>query len=197
MAASAALFPSEIIGDSSPFRFYSGPIKRLPPQDRHFVRSLEERFPEPPADEAARVFGQQVVKLRSLHSVGPSRPVSSDAKHATERRVEKITKPSGLPELLSAALKRRMTPTSGLTDIMLAHALGVSRQTVWTWLNGINQPKGHHLVALINFFDASFANEILGPTAGCTVAKLCDARASALLKVAEGLAELKAMEAGR
>lgn len=90
-----------------------------------------------------------------------------------------------------------MTAVSGLTDIILAHAIGVSRQTVWTWLNGINQPKGHHLVALIGFFDSSFANELLGPTAGCTVAKLSDVRADALRKVAEGMAELKAMEGGR
>jgi DNA-binding XRE family transcriptional regulator len=113
-----------------------------------------------------------------------------DRNNASEGRVEKFTKASGLPELLSAALKRRMTPTSGLTDIVLAHALGVSRQTVWTWLNGVNQPKGHHLMALLTFFDASFANEILEPT-GCTVAKLCNRRAEALRKISEGMAALR------
>lgn len=105
--------------------------------------------------------------------------------------MEKFTKASSLPELLSAALRRRMTAATGLTDIILAHALGVSRQTVWTWLNGVNQPKGHHLVAMIRFFDSSFANEILGPTANCTVVKLGDARATALRKVADGLEELR------
>lgn len=143
-----------------------------------------------------RLRGQCSRKLNNVvgQSSSPAHtPLRNRPNHAMERRVEKTTKASSLPELLSAALRRRMTPTSGLTDIVLAHALGVSRQTVWTWLNGVNQPKGHHLVAMIRFFDGSFANEILGPTANCTVVKLGDARESALRKVAEGLEALRRM----
>jgi hypothetical protein len=148
---------------------------------RHVVPLLQKPLHDPICDPA-----------QPLHAVAPRVTEKRD----TEARVETLTNSSSLPELLKRALERRLNGT-GLTDAILARELKVSRQTVWTWLNGINQPKGHHLVALINFFDSAFANEILGPTAGLTVAKLCDRRAAALLKVAEGLAELKAIGGDR
>lgn len=79
-----------------------------------------------------------------------------------------------------------------MTVKQLAHALRIDQQTVWKLLNGHNSPSGPVLMALFTFFDAAFANEILEST-GCTVAKLSDRRAAALRKVAEGMAELKAM----
>lgn len=51
------------------------------------------------------------------------------------------------------------------------------RGSVWAWLNGINEPKGHHLVELFGLMDASFACEVLAGS-GCTVVKLADKRAA-------------------
>jgi len=104
---------------------------------------------------------------------------------------------SGLfAQRLAQALRRRLE--SGLTLEQLANALGVSKPTAWSWLNGVNEPKGRHVVSMIAFFDASFANEILDGT-GATVVKLADTRkayekaaqeyASALLTAAGGGAD--------
>lgn len=79
-------------------------------------------------------------------------------------------------ERLAQAIRRRLA--SGLTLEQLGDALNVSKPTVWSWLNGVNEPKGRHVVALMALFDASFANEILDGT-GCTVLKLEDARRKA------------------
>lgn len=76
---------------------------------------------------------------------------------------------------LAAALKRRLHP--GFTAKHVARARHVSEPTVWAWMNGINGPKGHHLVELLGLMDASFGNEILAPT-GATLVKLADKRAA-------------------
>jgi transcriptional regulator with XRE-family HTH domain len=97
-----------------------------------------------------------------------------------------------LGENVSEALWRRMS-TGAVSRKHLQKALGVSAGTIDNLLNGNSDPSGRVLMGLLSFFDASFANEILAPT-GCTVAKLCDARAAALKKVAEGMAELHRSE---
>jgi transcriptional regulator with XRE-family HTH domain len=90
---------------------------------------------------------------------------------------------SGLfAQRLAQALRRRMA--SGLTLEQLSQALSVSKPTAWSWLNGVNEPKGRHVVSMIAFFDASFANEILDGT-GATVVKLADTR-KAYEKAAQG-----------
>jgi hypothetical protein len=101
-----------------------------------------------------------------------------------------------IPELIAVALTKRVGPGKAMTVKQLAYALRVDQQTVWKLLNGYNSPSGPVLMALLSFFGADFANEILGST-GCVVAKLSDARADALRKVAEGMAELKAIEGGQ
>jgi transcriptional regulator with XRE-family HTH domain len=108
-------------------------------------------------------------------------------------------RPLYLPELpktlgtyVSEALWRRIN-TGAITRKHLQYALGVSAGTIDNLLSGNGDPSGRVLMALLSFFDSAFANEILAPT-GCTVAKLSDARAAALRKVAEGMAELQQME---
>jgi transcriptional regulator with XRE-family HTH domain len=95
-----------------------------------------------------------------------------------------------IQQSISVALKKRVGTGTGLTVKQLAYSLRVDQQTVWKLLNGYNAPSGPVLMALIAFFDCSFANEILEP-AGCQVAKIGDARSHALRKVAEGMAELR------
>lgn len=94
---------------------------------------------------------------------------------------------SGFAENVKRALERRLQPNTNLSQADLANCLKVSNQTVWTWVNGINGPSGRHLVALIGFFDAGFAAEVLAE-AGVTVAKVGDKRE-------EALDELKRVEA--
>jgi transcriptional regulator with XRE-family HTH domain len=88
------------------------------------------------------------------------------------------------------ALKRRVGAGRAVTIKQLAYAIRISEQTVWNLLSGNSDPSGRVLMGLLTFFDSAFANEILAPT-GCTVAKLGDARAEALAKVAEGMEALR------
>ena len=100
--------------------------------------------------------------------------------------------PERLGDRVSAALWRRIN-AGAINRKHLQHALGVSSGTIDNLLSGNSDPSGRVLMGLLTFFDSAFANEILAPT-GCTVAKLSDARAAALRKVAEGMAELQRME---
>lgn len=56
----------------------------------------------------------------------------------------------------------------------LARMVNVDVQTVWSWQKG-GGIRGWHLVKLLAFMPATFANMLLAGT-GCTVAKLADAR---------------------
>lgn len=103
--------------------------------------------------------------------------------------------PRTLGRLVADALWRRIN-AGAITRKQLQHAIGVSEGTIDNLMSGNGDPSGRVLMALLSFFDSSFANEILAPT-GCTVAKLSDARAAALRKVAEGMAELQRMEVSR
>lgn len=105
-------------------------------------------------------------------------PVSCEALHRT------------LKERLAVALRRRVGIGKSITPKQLAYALQLSAGTIDNLMNGNNDPSGRVLMALLTFFDSAFANEILEPT-GCTVAKLGDARAEALAKVAEGMEALR------
>lgn len=99
---------------------------------------------------------------------------------------------STLRQRLAASLRRRLHPNTALHAKQLAYALRVSEATVWQWLAGNRDPGGEHLLALINFFDAAFANEIVGP--GCVIAKASDLRAAkAIGKMNEARAELLAV----
>lgn len=97
---------------------------------------------------------------------------------------------SSLSNLIAAALSRRIGRDKEYGTGEVAGATGLSRATIDNLLNGNNDPSGRALMALLTFFDESFAAEILEPT-GLTVAKLSDRRAAALRKVAEGMAELR------
>lgn len=88
------------------------------------------------------------------------------------------------------ALRRRVGQGKAITIKQLAYSIHISEQTLWNLLSGNSDPSGRVLMGLLTFFDSAFANEILEPT-GCTVAKLGDARAEALAKVAEGMEALR------
>lgn len=78
-----------------------------------------------------------------------------------------------LAKAVAAALNRRVGQGKAMLPKQLAYHLQRSEQTIWGWLGGHRPPSGTDLIALINFFDASFANEILD---GCVVHKLSDRR---------------------
>lgn len=99
-----------------------------------------------------------------------------------------------LPTLLKNALERRLYPNSNLHRKQLCAALGVSGNTVSNWLSGNNEPQGGHLMALIRFFDSSFAQEI----SQGHVTKITDRRAmEAIRKMVEAQAELTAALGGK
>lgn len=60
----------------------------------------------------------------------------------------------------AAALGRRLYPNTSLQRKVLAAAIGVSVDTIDNWLAALNEPKGHLLIALMDFFDDGFSREI-------------------------------------
>lgn len=98
--------------------------------------------------------------------------------------------PRTIGKRVADALRRRVGSGHAVTIKQLAYAIRISEQTVWNLLSGNSDPSGRVLMGLLTFFDSAFANEILEPT-GCAVAKLGDARADALAKVAEGMEALR------
>lgn len=97
--------------------------------------------------------------------------------------------PKTFREQLADALRRRLYPNSNLHPKQLRHSLGVSENTLNNWLSGHNEPRGGHVMALIRFFDSSFAQEI----SQGHVTKITDRRAMvAIQKMAEAQRELNA-----
>ena len=100
-----------------------------------------------------------------------------------------------LGERIAAALRRRVGVGRAIGVKQLAYALRVSEGTIWNLMSGNNEPSGRVLMALVQFFDAAFANEIFAGT-GATIVKLGESRAAenAARKIAEGMEELKRLD---
>ncbi len=64
---------------------------------------------------------------------------------------------------VAAALNRRLYPNGWIHAAHLARYISVVPETVWGWQSGNHGPAGWHLCALVDFFDESFAAEIMGP----------------------------------
>ena len=60
---------------------------------------------------------------------------------------------------------RRRRKTIGLTQIDLAHTLGVGISTVARWEKGLTEPKLHHLKALAKLFGVT-EQELMYPKEG-------------------------------
>lgn len=100
----------------------------------------------------------------------------------------------GLPILLKRALERRLYPNSNLHRKQLSYELRVSPNTIDNWLSGNNEPRGSHIMALIRFFDSSFAQEI----SQGHVTKITDQRAmEAIRKMVEAQEELRQALGGK
>lgn len=82
---------------------------------------------------------------------------------------------------MAGALRRRLKPNTMLQKTQLAHALGVSVQTIDNWCGAVSQPDGFMLVQMIHFFDTAFAVEVFGQGA-LIVSKIDDARRYAALR---------------
>lgn len=150
------------------------------------------RIPDDPrgqvlADDPRELSDWQRHLGSKLHVVPPSRP-----QHRAERNpMSSGILPKTLGELVASALGRRIG--YGITRKQLQHALNVSSGTVDNLLAGHQDPSPRVFMALLQFFDTAFANEIMAPS-GLTVVKLADARAiEAAQKIIEGVAALKAL----
>lgn len=96
-----------------------------------------------------------------------------------------------LGERVARALNRRVGLGKTVTIKQLAYTVRLSEQTIWSLMAGTREPRGETLLRLIQFFDATFANEIMGPH-GCRVVKLSDAKMiEAIRKIEEGHRELR------
>lgn len=91
---------------------------------------------------------------------------------------------TSLGEAIADALRRRIGQGRAVGIKQFAYDLQVSEQTVWNWLSSNRDPAGRHVVAMLNYFDASFAREI-GIEA--EVVKLCDKRYAAARQLNEAI----------
>lgn len=123
---------------------------------------------------------------KSLHVV--SSVPSSHPKYGAESRPVSYPKtPTGMGHIVSQALWKRVG--HGVSRKQLRHALNVSDGTIDNLLSGRSEPSVRVLMALVDFFDASFCNEIFNHL-GIVVVK----PAESTRKVAEGMAELARMD---
>lgn len=68
---------------------------------------------------------------------------------------------------LADALRRRLHPNTALRDVDLAHAIGMSVETIRNWRTGCSDPSSYRLGLLMKFFtwqnDFTFWSEVYGP----------------------------------
>lgn len=96
-------------------------------------------------------------------------------------------------EKLHSALKRRIGIGKPVNVKVVARATGLTERTIENAMSGETMPRGDTLMALIDFFDASFANEIFAGTTFMVV-KLSDQRAAdAARMINDGVAALQAL----
>lgn len=104
--------------------------------------------------------------------------------------------PRVLKDRIRIAMKRRIGPNTGLTVKMVARATGLTERTIENASSG-TIPRGDTLTALLDFFDATFANEIFAGTTFLIV-KLSDHRAAdAARQINEGVRVLAELQRGR
>lgn len=67
-------------------------------------------------------------------------------------------------ERSATALKRRLRPNTALSAYELAETLRLSEATIWNALSGNNKsgPSGRVLAKFVDFFGASFLQEVFG-----------------------------------
>jgi hypothetical protein len=121
--------------------------------------------------------------LHVVHSVSPS---LLPQKYEAERAVQQLDKNTlGIRERIHTALKNRIGLGKPASVKIVARATGLTERTIENAMSGDTLPRSDTLMALVDFFDATFANEIFGHL-GIVVVK----PAEASRKVAQGLHEL-------
>lgn len=129
-------------------------------------------------------------KSNSLHVV----PSSSPQQSGEESDVPQLEQnPQILKDRIRNAMRRRIGPNTGLTVKMVARATGLTERTIENASSG-TIPRGDTLMALLDFFDAAFANEIFAGTTFMIV-KLSDERAAdAARQINEGVLVLARLQ---
>lgn len=123
--------------------------------------------------------------------------VSPRRNHDVEGHNVSAEKSPSLSERVSRALSRRVGCGKSVTIKQLAYTIRLSEQTIWSLMNGAREPRGETLLRLIQFFDSSFANELM-EAHGCVVAKLSDAKAAdAIRRLNQARRDLLAATGGR
>ena len=95
-------------------------------------------------------------------------------------------------ETIEAALRRRVGTGRRWSAGDVAAAIGRGQRTVESWIYGEAVPRGGELAALIGFFGADFANEVLGGTGKVVIDRAVLER---LPEVAAALRSLSALSA--
>lgn len=132
-------------------------------------------------------------KVQSSHQSVSVSPHQSGAERAMPQLEQN---PRVLKDRIRNAMKRRVGPNTGLTVKMVARATGLTERTIENASSG-TIPRGDTLTTLLDFFDASFANEVFAGTTFMIV-KLSDQRAAdAARQINEGIRVLAELGRGR
>lgn len=95
---------------------------------------------------------------------------------------------------LHIALRMRIGPHAGLSLKVVARSTGLTERTIENAMSGQTMPRTDTMLALVDFFDVSFANEVFAGTTFMVI-KLADQKAiDAAAKIMEGAAALQALQ---
>jgi transcriptional regulator with XRE-family HTH domain len=100
-----------------------------------------------------------------------------------------------ISERTKRALERRLRPHTTLSAYELAYTLRISESTIWSILSGNSKsgPSGRVLQLLVDFFGASFLQEVFGgPNVHCIDPRDAQ-KAAALRKLIEAQEELRSL----
>lgn len=128
----------------------------------------------------------------SLHVVAPS---PSPVQHEARVDVDQLAKSThGIRDRLHTALRMRIGPHAGLSVKVVARATGLTERTIENAMSGQTMPRTDTMLALVDFFDVSFANEVFAGTTFMVI-KLADQKAiDAAAKIIEGAAILQQLQ---
>jgi transcriptional regulator with XRE-family HTH domain len=131
---------------------------------------------------------RNIQQIRS-HTLSPS--ANQDKAGAMTKRYGEL--PNTLGEKIRSAFVRRIFPNTNLTRKQVIHALDISAGTFDNLLSGERDPSGRTLHKLVEFFGASFLQEIFGGPNIHVIDPREAQKATALRKLAEAHEELRRM----
>jgi hypothetical protein len=181
-----------------------------------FVGEIQNAYQAPCADSSKALVADVVLrrlydiseplplarpKAQSFHGYREVKTHNHHARPFDPNHVERTTpvsqqESSGtISERAKRALERRLRPHTTLSAYELGHTLRISESTIWSILSGNSKtgPSGRVLQLLVDFFGATFLQEVFGGPNVHVIDPRAVRRAAHIQRIAELQAELEAM----